>query len=159
VQIGAPVQLDLWDAGQRNAPGPIAANPQAWDEFSIDGTSPLGTAFVEVRIKTTGTFVTMNPDQGAFFDDLSLTLASAVLEGDHNGDGIVDAADYVAWRKNPTAFGGDAGYDDWVANFGEPGPGGGNGGSAVPEPAAGLLALVAAACSATIRRQKPFVSN
>ena len=40
------------------------------------------------------------------------------LTGDYNGDGKVDAADYVVWRKNPASFGGQQGYDDWRANFG-----------------------------------------
>ncbi len=35
--------------------------------------------------------------------------------GDHNNDGIVDAADYVVWRKND---GSQEGYDIWRANFG-----------------------------------------
>jgi hypothetical protein len=67
------------------------------------------------------------------------------LPGDHNNDGVVDAADYVAWRKDPGSFGGDPdGYNDWVMHFGEPGAGGGNGNHApVPEPAACLLLLFA----------------
>jgi hypothetical protein len=56
------------------------------------------------------------------------------LPGDFNGDGKVDAADYVEWRKND---GTQAGYDEWRANFGNPlGSGGGSLSSgAVPEPA------------------------
>ena len=41
------------------------------------------------------------------------------LLGDYNGNGVVDAADYVAWRNNPSAFGGATGYDTWKANFGK----------------------------------------
>jgi hypothetical protein len=66
--------------------------------------------------------------------------------GDYNGDGKVDAADYVVWRKNPADFGGDpAGYNTWRENFGEPAAS--MGGGPVPEPsslllmAAGLLPL------------------
>src|SRR4029078_3739764 len=40
------------------------------------------------------------------------------LEGDYNGNGVVDAADYVWWRKND---GGAAGYSIWRANFGRTG--------------------------------------
>jgi len=39
------------------------------------------------------------------------------LPGDHNGDGTVDAADYVAWRKTD---GLPPGYDAWRTHFGEP---------------------------------------
>ena len=39
--------------------------------------------------------------------------------GDYNSNGVVDAADYVLWRKNPGGFGGTpAGYDAWRAKFG-----------------------------------------
>ena len=72
-----------------------------------------------------------------------------VLEGDYNLDGVVDAADYVLWRKDPGSYGGDPdGYVAWRANFGAgsvPGAGAGSGGigaggAAVPEPATcGLL--------------------
>jgi hypothetical protein len=44
------------------------------------------------------------------------------LEGDYNGDGGVDAADYVWWRKNDG--GNPAGYNTWRANFGATGGGG-----------------------------------
>ncbi|HEX2475880.1 MAG TPA: PEP-CTERM sorting domain-containing protein [Lacipirellulaceae bacterium] len=37
------------------------------------------------------------------------------LTGDYNGNGKVDAADYVVWRK--TNINGQQGYNDWRANF------------------------------------------
>jgi hypothetical protein len=46
------------------------------------------------------------------------------LVGDHNGDGIVDTADYVDWRKNN--INGAQGYTDWAANYGATGGGGGH---------------------------------
>jgi hypothetical protein len=66
------------------------------------------------------------------------------LAGDHNNDGVVDAADYVAWRKDPGNFGGEpGGYDTWRENFGNanPGSGGANGSDpgSVPEPATCVL--------------------
>lgn len=71
------------------------------------------------------------------YSDLS---AAPGQPGDHNGDGIVDAADYVAWRKLPGTFGGDpGGYDAYRENFGE---GGAGAGGAVPEPASGLMGLL-----------------
>jgi hypothetical protein len=56
---------------------------------------------------------------------------------DHNHDGFVDAADYVAWRKTD---GGAAGHDYWHESFGHSSGGGGNNGS-IPEPMT-LLAIV-----------------
>jgi len=65
--------------------------------------------------------------------------AANCSKSDHNGDGVVDAADYVAWRK--LNIDGAQGYDDFVENFGEPSPGAGGG--AVPEPSATVLMLIA----------------
>jgi len=77
-------------------------------------------------------------------------VPSVGLAGDYNNDGKVDAADYVIWRKNPGANGGDpAGYTAWRANFGTGGPGAGLGAGAVPEPtsvALLVLGLVALGC-------------
>jgi hypothetical protein len=65
-----------------------------------------------------------------------------VLAGDYNSNGRVDAADYVVWRK--TNAGNQAAYNTWRTNFGRTagsGAGSSLNGAAVPEPAAGLLAL------------------
>jgi hypothetical protein len=72
--------------------------------------------------------------------------------GDHNGDGTVDAADYVLWRKNPAAFGDAAGYDDWRTNFGAMVNIGAGGSSAVPEPASAIFATFLLAVLAMPRR-------
>jgi autotransporter-associated beta strand protein len=73
--------------------------------------------------------------------------AGGALQGDYNLDGKVDAADYVVWRKDPAAHGGDpAGYNTWRANFGTGGGSGAGSGSlgtgTVPEPTAAILLLV-----------------
>jgi hypothetical protein len=72
----------------------------------------------------------------------------AALAGDFNGNGIVDAADYVVWRKNDGTQGG---YDAWRSHFGLP-SGNANGSSGnshsqavVPEPATAALLIFAAA--------------
>jgi hypothetical protein len=66
-----------------------------------------------------------------------------LLPGDFNDDGMVDAADYVTWRKMPPAFQPLA-FRAWRANFGMSA----NGASAalVPEPASWLLACLALCC-------------
>jgi glucose/arabinose dehydrogenase len=67
------------------------------------------------------------------------------LQGDFNGDGRVDAADYVVWRKGLGTIFTLTDYDLWRSNFGRivgtPG-GGASGRSAVPEPAAATLLVV-----------------
>jgi autotransporter-associated beta strand protein len=72
-----------------------------------------------------------------FIDSTSVILQALApgLPGDHNDDGTVDAADYVAWRKTN---GMSPGYNAWRTHFGEPSGGGGFGRSpladaAVPE--------------------------
>jgi hypothetical protein len=150
--IGSPTTLDLQTAGQ--------LADSTWRQFSVNATAPAGTVDVRVTAganEMRANDVMMGQQQSAFFDDLVLELAAAGLEGDHNGDGAVDAADYVAWRKNPSAFGGDpGGYNDWVANFGA---GGGGGGSAVPEPAALVMVFAAAAGCVMTRRRSSCVTN
>ena len=65
------------------------------------------------------------------------------LPGDYNQNGTVDAADYVVWRKNPDAFGGDpAGYDTWRSHFGQSAGSGSALNATVPEPATTWLFLI-----------------
>jgi hypothetical protein len=94
-----------------------------------------------------------------YLNAMQIESTTTVLAGDYNNNGVVDAADYVLWRDNPSAFGGDhAGYDTWRANFGRP-PGAGSalhvGGAqaAVPEPASLLLAMSAAIALFSCRRR------
>ena len=96
---------------------------------------------------------------------------SATSFGDYNGDGVVDAADYTAWRDalgsgTPNGTGADgsgngtvdqADYDVWVMHFGEmlPLPGGGAISSApVPEPDAAALLVLGAILIAGYSRRK-----
>jgi hypothetical protein len=81
------------------------------------------------------------------------TKAPLGVPGDYNNNGVVDAADYVLWRKggplqNEVDTPGTvnaADYTEWRARFGNP-PGSGSvlgGGTAVPEPTSiGLVMLM-----------------
>jgi PEP-CTERM motif len=74
---------------------------------------------------------------GDITQSISYTLAAPPLDdGDYNEDGVVDAADYVVWRRDD---GTPAKYQVWRENFGTM-PGGGSlvSISAVPEPATGI---------------------
>jgi hypothetical protein len=102
------------------------------------------------RLTTNNTFA-VDLDElriGTTWADVTPAATSAGQPGDHNGDGQVDAADYVAWRK--TDGGNQDGYDDFFENFGEPGDAGGGG--AVPEPSAAVLLLLGASPVVTRRR-------
>jgi hypothetical protein len=79
------------------------------------------------------------------FPDVQLVDAPATLAGDYNANGTVDAADYVAWRDNPTAHGGSpAGYNTWRTNFGRTGvaASGLSAAAATPEPATLVLLVL-----------------
>jgi hypothetical protein len=90
--------------------------------------------------------------------------------GDYNNNGVVDAADYVFWRKtvasgyNAAADGNDDGavngsdYTYWRQRFGNPfasgaGSGAGSSPAAVPEPSSVLL-LIVSLFTATFRRSR-----
>jgi hypothetical protein len=64
------------------------------------------------------------------------------LPGDYNYDGVVDAADYVVWRK--TGINGQQGYDVWRSHFGQTAGSGARAiaNAAVPEPATWLLLFI-----------------
>jgi hypothetical protein len=63
------------------------------------------------------------------------------LGGDFDGNGVVDAADYVWWRKND---GGATGYSTWRTNFGRTGTAAtGVAVASVPEPMGGLTMAIA----------------
>jgi hypothetical protein len=74
------------------------------------------------------------------------------LAGDYNGDGNVDAADYVVWRNTDGTL---AGYDTWRENFGNTfGSGASSAVAAVPEPVSlGLLIIAALKLCFLLRRR------
>jgi len=87
---------------------------------------PPGTPNIQVLPNTPTRF----PNTAGQIDLRSLT-------GDHNGDGRVDAADYVVWRKTD---GSDQAYNDWRTNFGATRSASAQA-AGVPEPATLLLLL------------------
>jgi hypothetical protein len=85
-----------------------------------------------------------------------ISVPVAGLPGDFNGDGKVDAADYVIIRKQNsdiTTGTGLANYTTWRTNFGNGGPGSGSGlnGGAVPEPCSLVLLLLGSVATASRR--------
>jgi hypothetical protein len=76
------------------------------------------------------------------------------IPGDFNGDGKVNGADYVLWRRDPGSYGGPGGYATWRMNFGNP-PGSGAAveSSAVPEPCFALSCLATFAVLIACRRR------
>lgn len=72
------------------------------------------------------------------------------IPGDYNNNGIVDAADYVVWRKS---IGTQDGYNLWRTNFGRTSGSGSLVASSVPEPT--LLALIVIVAAAGFARRRP----
>jgi hypothetical protein len=70
-------------------------------------------------------------------------LTVQYLPGDYSGDGMVDAADYIHWRKGLGTIYTPADYAVWRANFDTSLPASGFGVGFVPEPAAVWLLLAA----------------
>jgi hypothetical protein len=88
-----------------------------------------------------------------------VTELSPLLVGDYNDDGVVDAADYVVWRKSfgltvtlPNRDVANSGpismadFDRWRENFGNAAPGSGSAERvSTPEPSAMALAMIVVA--------------
>ena len=104
-------------------------------------------------------------DIGALLDSLDAIAfqPAPLLPGDYNNNNVVDAGDYVVFRKyfNTThvlpndAIGGTIGtaqFNQWRANFGKP-PGSGVSVGTVPEPTA-LFLLLAGILATCFRRGK-----
>ena len=84
---------------------------------------------------------------------MSISYSSAV-EGDFDGDGKVNASDYIVWRDNLGSPFTMADYNLWRGRFGKGGAGAGvGGGSAVPEPATAGFILMAMLAGLSVRRR------
>jgi hypothetical protein len=108
-----------------------------------------------------------NGDNAAYFDNVRVEFipaAAANVQGDYNGNGVVDGADYVIWRKGVAPLPNEVpgvtdgittpeDYDAWRARFGNTsGSGSGLGTAAVPEPTAVALLIIGVAALAADRR-------
>ena len=110
------------------------------------------------------------PLQDHSFQTYVTTSAVGELFGDYNGNGAIDADDYVVWRKTLAAGGTtllhdatpgvvDASdYSYWRARYGNTsGAGAGTFATAIPEPATSASFVIAISLAAFARRRMPAV--
>ena len=158
------------------------ASLSSFDKLFVDGTATLGGS---LAVSTLGGFAPANGNSWQIMtaggislqfasitagytvrqqgNNLMLFFGNPTLAGDYNGDSIVNAGDYVTWRKamatggtllNETASIGivdQADYDAWRANFGATG-GPGSGAAAMPNaiPEPGVRMLLAWVCASAV---------
>jgi T5SS/PEP-CTERM-associated repeat protein len=139
--------------------------PQQGDDFDLITASGISGTFDTLQLPA----LTGNLGWQVLYETNGVRLV-VVLPGDYSHNNVVDAADYVVWRKtlNQLVTLGDGGdgngnglidsgdYDIWRAHFGQTASGGGSGAgasanTAVPEPAT-LIMLMFAAAGWCVRR-------
>jgi hypothetical protein len=144
------------DSGTNNGetwmttPTPAAAVTKIADTAPADAATTETSGILDISglvgFKPGSILLTTN--QGSSASLTVLINPAATLAGDFNGDGTVDAADYVVWRKGlGTMYTADD-YEFWRSQFGQtPGSlgaaGSELGGNAVPEPGTTALLLLA----------------
>jgi hypothetical protein len=137
--------------------------PGAGNQFDLLDWGTLSGTFSALQLPGLGSSLAWDTSQLYTTGVLSVV---STLPGDYNGNGAVDAADYVLFRQGgPLANEVDtpgtvnaADYDEWRSRFGNPGSGaaaGLNDQSAVPEPTSFLLLAVAVAIRIAMARPIP----
>jgi len=134
--------LNTGTTGARGLIGAISGSNTVLYATTAETSADKLISFIDTGASATPTTLATSP-ANTVYRGVAFVPGPLGLAGDYNGDGKVDAADYVTWRKNPAANGGDpAGYTTWRNNFGLPGSGNGLSAGAVPEPTGVVLLLV-----------------
>jgi hypothetical protein len=149
--ISSTVPVNASGAFQLN----ISLHSESWSRLDVTSGDFANTMTLTSILMPNGS----TPESAGFslsFDD---GRSSPNAEpGDYNGDGNVDAADYVVWRKND---GMQPGYNTWRANFGASGSGNSLGRTSnVPEPATStLLVIVLITATCRCRRHSGYLAS
>jgi hypothetical protein len=145
-----------------NAANPLAVSAAYYQDSIVSAT--FGSTKYNWKISYTGN-ITWTDDNNSIVNSVTGTGGTDVVligfntesvgvPGDYNNNGVVDAADYVLWRKNPGSFGGDpGGYTTWRTRFGNT-SGSGLSATAVPEPGAILLFIASSVGLLASRRSR-----
>lgn len=131
--------------------GAAFSNPGSW--LLIDGETLSGVLPSTINFTFVEGLAGVTPSLDFVNGNISLVLTSGGV-GDFNGDGFVDAADYVAWRKGFGTIYDQEDYDDWRSNFGNSNAAIGTGLEVigVPEPASLVLLLTMSIGLLSLRR-------
>ena len=136
--------------------------------LNYSGIDEIDSLFINGAPQAVGTYGAIGSScrlpNGAIHWPGLLRVTSVGLPGDYNGDGAVNAADYVVWRKSD---GSQTGFQLWRANFGNSlGTGANTLPSptvtiypAIPEPASALLSIMGWGAAVTIRRRRWFATQ
>ncbi len=140
---------------------PLTFETKSFDEiFGTLGSGPndiIPTGFEFYLNKTGGAAYPLT----VYFDNIRFGTSPPPVLGDYNGNGVVDAADYVLWRnggplQNEVDDPGTvspADYTEWRARFGNTsGAGSGLGAANVPEPTGMVLLLLSVVFGFGIRK-------
>lgn len=145
--------------------GPVAGQDAETEQGPVDMSGRVTLTIIDF-------FTSISSDINlgtVVFDNLLVTSVPSTLDGDYNGDGSVDAADYTVFRDtlgdsvtpgegadgngngviDGTAAGAGNDYQIWADNYGAAAPSG----TAVPEPSALAAGLIAAGAFGLGRRR------
>jgi autotransporter-associated beta strand protein len=157
--------LTLLGGGTANAPDAgfisLAAGINEQVGALVLGTAPQAAG----TYGATGSGATNTNDE-YFFGSGIITVVAPGVPGDYNGNGSVDAADYVVWRNGGPLLNevdtpgtvNAADYTEWRSRFGNSGSGAGGGmgpSAGVPEPATATCLVLFSAALGIFRRRRP----
>jgi hypothetical protein len=159
--------FELWySTVGESGPWTIIAQNLPPGSLAIDSLHTYAWAVPNITDSSAWVRVRQNNNVDADYEDVSdgsFSIAAALLQGDYNLSGQVDAGDYTVWRNSLGRTGAglaadgngdsrvDAGdYGVWKTNFGESPGNGAIGAAAVPEPASCVL-LVGMVVSCLVR--------
>jgi hypothetical protein len=140
----------------------------AFSPYSVDLTA-IDAIEDKPSVQIRGLWGTDGTGPNTRLDNLQLTGTALAVEGDYNENGVVDAGDYVVWRKGiaplpnevaePLGITDEEDYKAWRARFGNPSSGGGAGTatSAAPEPSTAALVCASAIGVILARGRRRFV--
>jgi hypothetical protein len=142
--------------------GAVTGSFLNYKDAALGGSNLHSVGFDTSSIGSKSGIITVtSANQGIPVGTINIPMSFlVVLPGDYNGDGSVDAGDYVVWRKNSGLTGGAtyatgdgdrdgdvtlADYNIWRSHFGQTASGAGSGAgfaTAVPEPSSFALVLI-----------------